>query len=259
MTPAGQDLFSSSHPTPVVRRLAPHGILVAFDAFLLFLRHLSCRRLQDTWQTFARNLQGRRLHDACLGDVSKKHVLETSLGDVFISDFHFFQPNSFPNIFIGHHEPYTELVIRRLATKFKVALYGTRWLKLRNMAYVYPKTVWGDEYYRALISAKMGICIYSRHNLNTNQLRPYELAYAGTFILAERSKDLVADFQDGVHCACFASPDELLTKAEQYLHNDGERLLISKAAKKRVDELFIDKVFGETVKRVSDILSSNKQ
>ena len=168
------------------------------------------------------------------------------------------EPQKHDIIFIGHHEPYTELVIRRLAAKFNVALYGTRWLKLRNMAYVYPQTVWGDKYYHALISAKMGICIYSRHNLNTNQIRPYELAYAGTFILAERSKDLVADFQDGVHCACFSSPGELLTKAEHYLHNDCERLLITKAAKKRVDQLVIDKVFLANTNKVYRILESDK-
>lgn len=151
-------------------------------------------------------------------------------------------------VFIGHHEEYTEGILRLLAKDYKITVFGPKWIKLKHICNVMPYTVWGDDYIEEIRKSKIVLSIFSKYNLNTNTLRPYEITSSGSFVLTERTKDILKDFNEGNELECFGSIDELKKKISYYLIHENERELIAKQGmKKTIDHFSIKKVFGSTV------------
>jgi spore maturation protein CgeB len=151
--------------------------------------------------------------------------------------------------FIGHHEEYTEKVIRQLSVNFKVTVFGPKWIKVSRVCDVKPYTVWGDDYINTLKKSKIVLSLYSRYNLNTNTLRPYEITAAGSLLVTERTKDIENDFIDRKEIICFDNIDELNNVLSYYLQHEDEREEIAgNGHRKTMENYLVDKVFGTTFK-----------
>lgn len=95
------------------------------------------------------------------------------------------------------------------------------------------------------LSQKEMIEIYSKSNIVVNigrnphstiptNLRPFEAAQAGSFILVDYTLNLKDVFEIGKEIDCFKTPQELREKVEFYLIHDKKRTLMARKLRNRV-------------------------
>ncbi|MDD3883607.1 MAG: glycosyltransferase [Gallionella sp.] len=132
-------------------------------------------------------------------------------------------------VFIGHYEEdgrekYLEEVVRR-GWNLKIFGHNEGWQKVLLgsdlLRRYYPiKTLWGDDYNRALCGAKVALCFFSKLNRDTYTRRCFEIPAAGTMLLSEYSDDLASLFVEGQEADYFRTPEELIKKLEIYLGDE---------------------------------------
>ncbi|MBI2311628.1 MAG: glycosyltransferase [Betaproteobacteria bacterium] len=146
-------------------------------------------------------------------------------------------------VFVGHYEPdgrkeLLEEVVRR---GFRLRLFGHGYAwdpaigrspELRSQRPV--RTVWGEEYNRALCGAKVALCFFSKLNRDTYTRRCFEIPATGTFMLSEYSEDAAMLFEEGAEAAYFRSGDELIQKLDRYVSDDALRQSVALAGLRRV-------------------------
>ena len=91
-----------------------------------------------------------------------------------------------------------------------------------------------DECYcKAICGCKISLCFLRKMNLDLQTTRSVEIPACGSFMLAERTIEHLAMFEEGKEAAYFSSNDELLQKCRYYLCHDDERRLIAAAGHER--------------------------
>ncbi|MEC8066759.1 MAG: glycosyltransferase [Pseudomonadota bacterium] len=146
-------------------------------------------------------------------------------------------------IFIGHFEKdgRDKMVLNLLEKGFNLELYGTNWQQSPYYDQL-TKTLghevyglYGEDYNKALNSAKVALVFLSKINNDTYTRRCFEIPAAGTCMLAEYSDDLAHNlYQEGVEALYFKNEDELQLKLKQLLTDDDLRQEIADAAHGRV-------------------------
>ena len=144
-----------------------------------------------------------------------------------------------PMIFIGHHEPRTELYVRALLTAgIPIKVYGSGWKsRAQKIAIQWPASLGAPlsdvDYVKAIQGAKIALCCVSEWNYNQTAARSYEIPACGTFLLAMRTPQHLESYREGVEAEFFGSPEELVAKARHYLGHDEERAAIAAAGHRR--------------------------
>ena len=92
---------------------------------------------------------------------------------------------------------------------------------------------WGDDYLRVLAHTKIAIGLLSKWIPETTTTRSFEIPSMGTFLLAERTADHLALFEEGKEAEFFGDDEELKDKIRFYLANDGARKRIAAAGRER--------------------------
>jgi spore maturation protein CgeB len=141
--------------------------------------------------------------------------------------------------FIGHCQPHYRRVARSVAAldhDFKI--WGQHWPRwARRTPALRPcvkgDAIWGDAYPAALVSSKIALGLLSKYIPETTTTRTFEIPATGTFMLAERTDDHCALFDEGKEAEFFGSTDELREKAAYYLNNDSARIRIAVAGRER--------------------------
>jgi hypothetical protein len=146
-------------------------------------------------------------------------------------------------VFVGHYEDdgrlhCLEQIVRR---GWKLNLFGHDYgwhpaLKKSPLLreFIPIRTVWGEDYTKALCGAKVALCFLSKLNRDTYSRRCFEIPATGTMMLAEYTDDLARLFRAGEEADFFRSPSELLEKLEFYLTNDDVRRRVAEAGRRRV-------------------------
>ena len=75
---------------------------------------------------------------------------------------------------------------------------------------------YGVDYARALTGAKIAIGLLSKRIPETTTTRSFEIPACGTMLLAERTQDHQALFEEGVEAEFFDSAEECADKARFY-------------------------------------------
>lgn len=83
--------------------------------------------------------------------------------------------------------------------------------------------MYGEEMSKALNSSKISLNILRRQNKGRHNMRTFEAAACGAFVLAERSAEAKEFFAEDKEAVYFSTPDELREKARYYLKNNEER------------------------------------
>lgn len=146
--------------------------------------------------------------------------------------------DSVPIGFIGHYEKHYDRVVRELAAKTEVGVWGDSWLRGRfarriRRHYVRGGSVFGADYVNYLASFQIGLGLLSKYFPEQHTTRSFEIPAAGTFLLAERSDEHLEFFSEGEEAEFFDSTDELLDKAAYYLENEASRRSIAAKGRER--------------------------
>lgn len=136
--------------------------------------------------------------------------------------------------FIGHCQPYYAEILCHLAARVPLKIWGPNWTAYaaRNRwarDVVQGDSCYGADYARALSGAKIAIGLLSKRIPETTTTRTFEIPACGTMLLAERTEEHRALFEEGFEAEFFDSAEECAEKASYYLENDIVREQIAAA------------------------------
>lgn len=93
--------------------------------------------------------------------------------------------------------------------------------------------VYADDYARALTAAKIGLGFLRQVCADQHTTRTFEIPACGSMLLADRTDEHQAFFEEGREAEFFASCDELVEKVKFYSRNEAARSLIADAGRNR--------------------------
>ena len=146
-------------------------------------------------------------------------------------------------VFAGHFEDDGRLDCLEAVVEsgWNLKLYGhdygwnkplSRSKALRNLLPI--KTLWGEDYNKAICCSKMALCFLSKLNRDSYTRRCFEIPAAGTLLLSEYSHDLSNMFEPGKEADFFQSPQDLVEKLDFYLGNEELRRKVASAGRERL-------------------------
>lgn len=140
--------------------------------------------------------------------------------------------------FIGHWEPATEELILELIDRgLPLRVRGTAWGHARDRRRLAGKVELGlvpqPDYEKAIVATKVNLGIVSTMNRNETSGRSFEIPAAGGFLLAKRTSEHLAMYEEGKEAEFYDSVDELVEKARYYLEHEEERKRIAANGQRR--------------------------
>jgi len=144
--------------------------------------------------------------------------------------------------FIGHHEDHYAARLKAVSeTGVQLRIWGPGWSRYARWhrwarRHVYGDGVWGDDYLHALANARIALGLLSKWIPETTTTRSFEIPAVGTFLLAERTPDHQALFEEGQEAEFFSDDSELQRKIGFYLKHEQARERIAAAGRQRCQE-----------------------
>ena len=128
-------------------------------------------------------------------------------------------------------------VIHLAKNGINVRVFGAgRWKRYKNK---YPNLViedlglFSEDYPKSFRAFKISLCFLRKINYDLQTARTMEIPACEGFMMAERSIEHEALFEDGKEVVFFSDDDELLEKCKYYLKAEKERIQIAKKGRKR--------------------------
>jgi hypothetical protein len=140
--------------------------------------------------------------------------------------------------FIGTYEFHRGQSIRSLATQgISVRIYGDGWANSREAMctglLVSGPSRYGEMYTRIICSFDINLAFLRKANRDRQTTRSVEIPACGAFMLAERSDEHLALFEEGKEAEFFDCDDELADKTRFYLTHADIRRRIAEAGRER--------------------------
>ena len=144
-------------------------------------------------------------------------------------------------VFVGHAEPDERMryLAALLAAGLPLRVHGGSRLWSRHLPTslrrVLPpiSPVYGQEYVKTIIGAKICLAFFSRANRDDYTTRVFEIPAMGGFLMCERTSLMQKLYREDVEAVMFSSEDELLRKCRWYLQHDRERQQVASAGRRR--------------------------
>lgn len=140
--------------------------------------------------------------------------------------------------FVGGFEKDRWEQIQRLALAgLQIRVAGSFWERVgaagtQGLSFAFGDLV-GEDYAKAICATKVNLCFLRKANRDLETTRTMEIPACGGFMLAERTEEQRALFEEGREAEYFDTYDELLDKARFYVHHDMERSRIATAGHAR--------------------------
>jgi hypothetical protein len=139
--------------------------------------------------------------------------------------------------FIGQWEAQRSASICKLAgERVPVRVWGEDWHKCRcssEFLRVENRPLWADDYALALCSFDINLCFLRKSNRDLQTTRSIEIPACGGFMLAERTAEHLALFEEGKEAEFFADDVELIEKTKYYILHPTQRRTIAEAGRQR--------------------------
>jgi spore maturation protein CgeB len=226
-----------------LRRLCPRAEIVGFAADDMCLRHNQSQQFIGALPHYDHFITNKASTVAELQALGASHVVVVGNG---------YDPEAFRPLpvtpadvarlggdigFIGSHETARARVMLGLAhAGLTVRVWGDGWGELigkHPLLRVENRPLYFDEYARACAAFKINLGFLRKLNRDQQTTRSVEIPACGGFLLAERTAEHLAMFDEGVEAELFASPGELLDKCRRYLADDAARLAIARRGHER--------------------------
>ena len=96
-----------------------------------------------------------------------------------------------------------------------------------------PGGLFGDDYARAISNFDINLAFLRKVRGDRQTTRTMEIPACGAFMLAERTEEHLALFEEGREAEFFSDREELLRKCHYYLQHPRDRLRIAEAGRQR--------------------------
>lgn len=122
-----------------------------------------------------------------------------------------------------------QMILTQLAGDDRFRIHGDELLGLALQG----GEVYADDYARALSGAKIGLGLLRRVCPDQHTTRTFEIPACGSMLLADRTDQHGALFEEGREADFFASAEELVDKTKFYCGDETARLRIARAGSER--------------------------
>jgi hypothetical protein len=118
-----------------------------------------------------------------------------------------------------------------------VKVWGNRWdewqKKTGGRFVVAGPSQYGETYVRIICSFDVNLAFLNKRNRDRQTTRSIEIPACGAFMLAERTEEHLALFEEGQEAEFFGSDEEMIDKAKYYLEHPQQRQRIAEAGRRR--------------------------
>lgn len=151
--------------------------------------------------------------------------LESDELDIFGSDV----------AFVGSWDEEREELISNLLN-YDIKIWGNSWEKAGSKirAKWQRKEMVGEDFSRVCAASKINLNFLRRQNLDSHNMRTFEIPACGGFMLSRRSSEQQGFFEEGKEADYFSTSEELKKKIDFYLKNEDLRKNIAAAGHKKL-------------------------
>jgi hypothetical protein len=227
-----------------IKQLAPDIVIVGYSPDLMTRKHNQSKQFIESLPFYDVYVTTKSYAVDEMYRMGCKKIIY--IGNAFQEDFHYpreVTPCIYERLagevgFIGDWEKERASSIIYLANNgINVRVWGGgKWLQYKNK---YPtlrieeKGLFSEEYCQSLSAFKINLCFLRKINLDQQTTRSVEIPACQGFMLAERTKEHLALFEENKEAAYFSSNKELLDKCHYYLSHNAERLQVAKNGRER--------------------------
>jgi spore maturation protein CgeB len=230
----------------VVRKLrgvCPKARIIGFSPDDMGQRHNQSRQFVEALRHYDHFITTKSHTVEQLGELGCKRVVVVGNG---------FDPEAFRPIsltagdverfggdvgFIGSFEPErAELLLGLARAGISVRVWGQGWGAWRARhpgLRVEHRGLFHDDYAKACGAFKVNLGFLRKLNHDQQTTRSVEIPACAGFMLAERTSEHLALFEEGVEAEFFASAEELLGKCRHYLEDEAARVAIARRGYER--------------------------
>ncbi|MEQ8327955.1 MAG: glycosyltransferase [Parvibaculum sp.] len=120
----------------------------------------------------------------------------------------------------------------------EVHVWGNGWTRaMRARAdqrlHIHARPLFGDDYADALSNSAINLCFLRKLNRDLHTSRSFEIPACGGFMVAERTDEHRAYFEEDAEAVYFDDTRELLDKVQYYLRHPEQRVSIAAAGRQR--------------------------
>lgn len=119
----------------------------------------------------------------------------------------------------------------------KVSVWGTgrKWRRYIDYSdnFILHDGLYSEDYSKSFKASKISLCFLKKMNFDQQTTRSVEIPACGGFMLAERTNEHKALFEEDKEAVYFSSNEELLEKCRYYLKHEEERKTIATLGHKR--------------------------
>lgn len=114
--------------------------------------------------------------------------------------------------------------------------YGKQWLKYKDYSpnfILHEGGLFSEDYSKSFQAVKISLCFLKKMNFDQQTQRTMEIPACGGFMMAERTDEHLALFEENKEAVFWSSNEELLDKCKYYLAHEEVRKTIAEAGYKR--------------------------
>lgn len=231
----GQTIFPGT--LKYIKKVSPQSTIVSYSPDNMALRHNQTQQYLSSIPLYDYIVTNKSYIIDDLYKMGAQHVL--FVNNSYEESFHYPRKLTAQDIqelggdvgFVGTWEKERCESICYLADHgVKVRVFGAgRWadyIDYSSNLQIELRQLKGEDYCKALQAFKISLCFLRKLNFDQQTTRSVEIPACGGFMLAERTDEHLALFEEDKEAIFFASNQELLEKCRYYLDYDEERMKI---------------------------------